>query len=133
MKRRFGFVAFALILSGSGFHCKKTNTDNTWTGKLVFAGTCGDFVVQLQSGPVPDSGILTKSWTDSLTDSSFTNVFKVSDVCTFGFAQVQVGDVFTFTLNAPPPVQTCFICDIEPSFPMPATSNVVTNIKLVTH
>ena len=78
-----------------------------------------------------DSAILTKAWTDSATDSSYTNVFRVSDLCTFAFSNLRVGDVFTFTLNGPPPVETCDVCDIAPFFPMPATSAVVTNIRLV--
>jgi hypothetical protein len=132
MKRRNCLVAIALILGGTGFHCKKSTAENLWTGKLVVFASCADYVVQLQSGPVSDSSVLTKSWTDSATDSSFTNVFKVSDVCTFGAALVHVGDVFTFTLNGPIPAQTCFTCAIVPSFPMPAANNSVTNIKLVT-
>ena len=53
------------------------------------------------------------------TDSIYTNVFKVSDVCTFAAALVNVGDVFTFTLNGPTPSQTCNTCAIVPTFPMP--------------
>jgi hypothetical protein len=132
MNRRSCLVALLFILVGSGFHCKKVTADNAWTGKLVVFASCADYVVQLQSGPIADSSILTKSWTDSATDSSYTNVFRVSDVCTFAAAELKVEDVFTFTLNGPTPVQTCLICDIVPSFPMPATSNVVTNIRLVT-
>lgn len=130
MKRRLWFVVFALILSGAGFYCKKT-TAGIWKGRLVAASPCDHFVVQLLSGPVADSAILTKAWTDSATDSSYTNVFRVSDLCTFAFSHVRVGDVFTFTLNGPPPAQTCAVCDIAPFFPMPATSNVVTNIQVV--
>jgi hypothetical protein len=126
------FVAVALILSGAGFHCKKSKADNIWKGKLVAASPCDYFVVQLLSGPVADSGILTKGWTDSATDSSYTNVFTVSDVCTFAFSRLHVGDLFTFTLNGPPPAQTCAVCEIAPLFPMPKTSNVVTNIQVVT-
>jgi hypothetical protein len=131
MKRRIGLVVVALILSAIGFHCKKNNPDNVWTGKLVVTAPCEHFVVQLQSGPVADSSILTKSWTDSTTDRSYTNVFKVSDLCTFEFSHLQVGDVFTFTLNGTPPAQSCAVCEIAPSFPMPSTSNAVTNIQLV--
>ena len=132
MKRRILLMGLLLLIAVTGFRCKKSNVPAIWTGKLVVFASCADYVVQLQSGPVSDSSVLTKSWTDSATDSSFTNVFKVSDVCTFAAALVKVGDVFTFTLNGPTPAQTCFTCDIVPSFPMPAASNSVTNIKLAT-
>jgi hypothetical protein len=46
---------------------------------------------------------------DPLTDSTFTNVFTVSEVCTFQEIDyndhVMVGDVFLFTLNGPVPTQ----------------------------
>jgi len=132
MKRRILLMGLLLLMAVTGFRCKKSNVPAIWTGKLVVFATCADYVVQLQSGPISDSTVLTKSWTDSATDSSFTNVFKVSDVCTFAAALVHVGDVFTFTLNGPTPTQLCFTCNIAPSFPMPAASNSVTNIKLVT-
>jgi hypothetical protein len=132
MKRRILLMGLLLLIAVTGFRCKKNNVPAIWTGKLVVFASCADYVVQLQSGPISDSSILTKSWTDSATDSSYTNVFKVSDVCTFAAALVNVGDVFTFTLNGPVPAQTCFTCDIVPFFPMPAASNSVTNIKLAT-
>lgn len=132
MKRGIYLVAIALLLGGSGYHCKKSADHSVWTGKLVLTADCDDFVVQLQSGPVPDSGILTKSWTDSATGNSYTDVFRVKDVCTFAEANLSVGDVFTFTLNGAVPAQVCMICNVVPNYPMPAANNAVTNIQLVT-
>jgi hypothetical protein len=131
MKRRSLLMGLLLLMAVAGFRCKKSAVPAVWTGKLVVFASCADYVVQLQSGPISDSSVLTKSWTDSATGSVYTNVFKVSDVCTFAAALVNVGDVFTFTLNGPTPSQICNTCDIVPTFPMPATSNSVTNIKLV--
>jgi hypothetical protein len=129
MKRIIANILLAVVLAGSGFHCKKTTDNNIWTGKLV-TGLCAFYVVQLQSGPISDSSILTKSWFDSLTNTSYTNVFEVSDLCTFGAADVKVGDVFAFTLNGPTPVQNCYIPLCLPDLPVPATKNSVTNIKV---
>jgi hypothetical protein len=131
MKRRILLMGLLLLMAVTGFRCKKSNAPEIWTGELVVFAACADYVVQLQSGPVSDSSVLTKSWTDSGTDSTYINVFRVSDICTFAAAGVHVGDVFTFTLNGPTPDQICNTCDIVPSFPMPATSNSVTSIKLV--
>ena len=63
------------------------------------------------------------------TDSTYTNVFRVNDICTFAAAGVAVGDTITFTLNGIPPPQTCYTCDIV-TFPAPAASTAVTNIRV---
>lgn len=134
MKNRIFFFVIMLLLAGSGWRCKKNAANNNkWTGKLVVWADCDHFVVQLQSGPIPDSGVLTRSWTDTATDSSFTNVFTVKDVCTFAQANLKQGDVFSFTLNGAAPVETCMTCDVMPSFPLPPASNIVTNIQADTH
>jgi hypothetical protein len=130
MKREV-YLLVAVLMMVVGLHCKKSNTPAVWTGKLVVLAACDHYVVQLQYGPVPDSSVLTKSWTDPATDSTYTNVFGVSDVCTFAAADLNVGDVFTFTLNGPVPVLQCYICLVVP-FGMPAANNSVTNIKITT-
>lgn len=119
-----------LGIAGGGFQCKKNMTSDSWVGTLVANGGCGHYIVQLLSGPVPDSGVLTKSWTDNATDSTYLNVFRVKNVCTFPAADINVGDTFRFTLNGPVPTQMCNMCDMEP-YPMPATSNSVTDIKII--
>jgi hypothetical protein len=127
MKRRLLLMALLMLIAGAGFHCKKNNTPGIWQGKLV-AGLCGQFVVQLQSGPISDSSVLTKSWINRVNDSIYSNVFGVKDGCTFAEANLKIGDVFTFTLNGAAPVQICVVCDIA-AYIMPPTLNTVTNIQ----
>ena len=130
MIRRIVLSSFLLLVVLANFDCKPDKvTYPVMTGKLVVASICDQYIVQVLSGPIPDSSVLTKSWTDKATDSSYSNVFRVSDVCTFAAAGVVVGDTFTFTLNGTPPTQTCYTCDAV-AFPQPSTSNAVTNIKI---
>ena len=130
MRRRIVCLALVLVFAGGSFHCKKNMASDTWVGTLVVNGGCGHYIVQLLSGPVPDSGVLTKSWTDIATDSTFRNVFGVRNDCTFPAAVINVGDTFRFTLNGPVPRQICNMCDVE-LFDMPAASNSVTDIEII--
>jgi hypothetical protein len=131
MKRRIYFLAGLLMVTVGVNSCKKNVTATPRIGKLVVIGACAHYIVQLIDSTAADSSVLTKSWTDPNTDSTYSNVFSVSDICTFVEANLPVGSEFSFTLNGPVPVQNCFECDIMP-FSMPAASNSVTNIKLLT-
>ena len=102
------------------------------TGVLVENSGCGHDVVQLLSGPITDSSVLVKAWTDTVTNKSFMNVFTVRDWITFQQANVSVGDTFTFTLNGPDPNagKIYYTCMIAP-YPSPADSNTVTSIQKI--
>lgn len=127
--RRSVYLSLLLL---TGLRCKRDQVTSTvYTGKLVVQGACDHFIVQVLNNPLPDSSIVVKSWTDSQTDSSFTNVFKVANVCTFAAAHISVGQVFTFTLDNNPPPQTCYTCDVI-LFADPTVSNSITDIKPVT-
>jgi hypothetical protein len=130
MTRRI-VLSFLLVLAVlANFDCQPNKvTLPVVTGKLVVAAYCGQYIVQVLSGSIPDSSV-TKSWTDIDNDSTYTNVFRVNDICTFAAAGVAVGDTITFNLNGITPVQNCYTCDIV-AFPEPAASNAVTNIKVM--
>jgi hypothetical protein len=135
MKRRIVFSVIVLVLL-AGVNCRKQVTSgSTRLGKFVDFGGCAHYVVQLLDVTAADSSILTKSWTDTSKHITYTNVFTVSDICSFAEATagdtLKVGDEFNFTLNGPVPDETCYTCMIWP-FGMPAASNSVTNIKLIT-
>ncbi len=102
------------------------------TGLLIESPGCGHFIVKLLSGSITDSSVLVKSWTDPVTDSTFTNVFTVKDWIYFQQANISAGDTFTFTLNGavPDSSQQYNTCMVIP-YNMPSVSNNVTNIQLV--
>ena len=100
------------------------------TGVLVENPGCGHYIVKLLSGAITDSSVLVKSWTDTQTGSTFTNVFTVKDWVLMQQANLSVGDTFSFTLNGtvPDSSKVYNTCDVVP-YNLPSASNNVTNIK----
>lgn len=128
-------IMLAILVVLCGLACRRSNASSGisgMTGKLVESAGCGNYIVKLLSGPITDSSVLVKSWTDPVTDSTFTNVFTVKDWIYFQQANVSVGDTFTFTLNGPVPnpSQEYYTCMVLP-YNMPSVSNNITNIQLV--
>jgi hypothetical protein len=125
MIRRIIPVLLFLFFAFAGFHCRRDRlSPAVLTGKLVVVAPCDYFVVQVLSGPIPDSCEV-KSWTDAATDSTYSNVFTIAgaSACYFGQSNLSKGDIFTFTLSGPFPGPECIRCNIAPSFPMPSASN----------
>ncbi|MEO6838080.1 MAG: hypothetical protein ABI185_06805, partial [Ginsengibacter sp.] len=90
-----------------GIQCKKTApTGEVLAGKLIINGPCTHYVIQLQKGTI-DTANIESTWYDSFNDSTYTNVFTVDNLCTFGNYGLQKGDVFTFQIDPNPPAQTC--------------------------
>jgi hypothetical protein len=135
MNRRILFLVVVLIASASVPSCKKTSSGATRLGKYVATGGCGHYIFQLMDVTAADSGVVAPSWTDTSTNITYTNVFGVKNLCTFGEGlpadSFQVGIEFYFTLNGPVPEQVCFMCNVWP-YLMPAASNTVSNMRLVT-
>src|ERR1700750_770187 len=86
MKLRLIVFSALMIVLGSVFSCKKNGAAVTRMGKLVATGGCAHYIVKLLDMTSADSNIVTASWTDPNTDSSYSNVFGVSDDCTFAQA-----------------------------------------------
>ncbi len=108
-----------------------------YIGKYVVSDGCGQSVVKFLSGPITDSSVLVKSWTDTayhngmVADTTFTNVFAVKNWMTFRRANLKLGDVFTFALNQHDPnTDTLYMCPLR-NFAMPAVANTVTDIQPV--
>lgn len=96
------------------------------TGTVVENPGCGHFVVKILSGSYPDSSV-ESSWTDTVTKTTFTNVFTVGNFVQMQQAQLAPGDTFGFTLNGPVPEGIYNTCAIWP-YNMPTATNNVTNI-----
>ena len=98
-------------------HCKKdTPVDKVYTGKLIVNGPCDHYAVEVTGGNI-DTALVVTSWLDTDNDTTYTNVFAVANFCTFGATLLQKGDVFTFTIDPNPMVQTCPICGIAVAVP----------------
>jgi hypothetical protein len=98
-------------------NCKKdAPVDTVYTGKLIVNGPCDHYAVAVTSGNI-DTALVVTSWLDTDNDTTYTNAFAVANFCTFGAGLLQKGDVFTFTIDPNPMVQTCPICGIAVAVP----------------
>jgi hypothetical protein len=128
MIRKILSPVLLLLAIGLSFQCKKNNNPQVLTGKLVIAGPCANYVIQVLRGPI-DSSRLVKRWTNPDNDSVYTNVFAVSNSCTFAGSGVTKGQVFQFEFDSNPPAQNCLRCDIAVS--LPPVSNAVKNTAAI--
>ena len=117
-----------------GLACRRSTIipppSSTLIGTVVENPGCGNFIVRVLSGSIADSSVV-KSWTDTVTGSTFTNVFTVRDWIVMDVDKVAVGDTFSFTLNGPLPdyLNTIYYPCMMEFYTMPPVSNNVTNIQ----
>jgi hypothetical protein len=96
------------------------------TGTVVEYPGCGHYIIQIVNGNYPDTCV-EKSWTDSVTKATFSNVFVAKNFPQLQQAQLVQGDTFTFTLNGPVPDGNYNGCMIVP-YNLPTAFNNVTDI-----
>src|SRR5579863_3040735 len=112
MNRLFHLLFVVVLVVVCVNSCIKHNTSGTTRlGKWVVFGGCSHYVIQLMDATAADSNVVT-SWTDTSTETAYTNVFGVSNgACGFADAtlvdSLRVGDEFYFTLNGPVPEEVC--------------------------
>jgi hypothetical protein len=120
-------LLFAICLFS--IQCKKSVlTDPVLTGKLIVNGPCLHYAIQLEKGNI-DTANIVASWYNRGNDSTYTNVFTVSNYCTFGNYGLQKGDVFTFQIDSNPSAQNCFNCMIVVA--VPPKENAVINVNKI--
>lgn len=138
MTRNIFSSVLLLLLVSSGFQCQKHTSVQAlsippammiYNGKLVIAGPCANYVIQVPPGEV-DTSLVMASWKDPSTDSIYTNVFTVSSYCTFAGYNLVKGDSLSFSFDPDPPAQTCTRCDIY--VPTPSVSHAVTDVNKIT-
>ena len=97
-------------------------------GKLVIKAACAHYVIQVLDAQFPKSKLMA-SWKDDTTDSTYTNVFKVANLCSFPSDRVSQGDTIIFALDNNPPPMNCMICTI--AYPTPPVSNSVNQVQKI--
>jgi hypothetical protein len=128
-KRKMKLFTFLFAICILAIQCKKSSTPGTvLTGKLIVNGPCLHYVIQLEKGNI-DTTNLVASWFDRDNDSTYTNVFAISNYCTFGDYGLQKGDVFTFQIDSNSPAQNCPNCMIVVA--VPPKENAVINVKKI--
>jgi hypothetical protein len=130
MNRTIVFPVILLLLAGAGFHCKpyRIPPSTLLTGKLVIDGPCGNYVIQVLSGNV-DSAKILASWKDSIRDTTYSNVFTASNICTVRSYSLVKNDIFTFRMTDSIPVHDCPICLI--AIPMPGIFDEITDVQKI--
>ena len=109
--------------------CKKAVlTGEVLTGKLIINGPCEHYVIQLQKGII-DTANIESTWYDIDNGNTYSNVFTVTNLCTFGNKRLQKGDVFTFQIDPNSPAQNCPICYIYVA--TPSKGNAVINVQKI--
>ncbi len=123
MKVFFLLSAFSLtVLSASDCNSKKTD-DTKFKGRLEIKGICYNYTIKLLEGAIDTSKIIS-NWTDEATGKSHTNVFGLSNPCSFP-PTIKEGDEFYFIVDTSKP-KDCIVC--EAYYPTPPRS---LNIKVV--
>jgi len=128
MHRLFQLPWFFILTAFMACHPSNVSLPGTKKGKLVLAGPCGQYTVQLLEGVI-DSSRIVKSWKDPSTDSIYTNVFGIVNFCHFGNYGLHVGDIFTFNIDPNPSDQGCFICMLY--YPQPPPTIAVENVQKI--
>ena len=131
MQRIPAIAVLFLLLAGTGFYCRREKpltAPATLTGKLITNGPCGNYVIQVLSGKVDPSRIVA-SWKPDPGDTTYTNVFKVANVCNFEGSSLAKNDIFTFRMNDTVIVNNCMVCEIY--VPTPPIANTVDHVQKV--
>lgn len=121
-------VPWLLLLCFSLTNCNHDNTPlpgHTLKGKLVVSAACAHYVIQVLDGDV-SPGQITANWLNPDTGTNYSNVFTVSNRCSFPESMLKPGDVFSFEMDASPKPEPCMVCMIF--YPTPDAMNAVKNI-----
>ncbi len=85
-----------LLLSNTDCSVKKASTVK-YKGKLEIAAICMNYTISIKEGTMNAADIVA-NWTDETTTKSYTNVFKLGNLCDFP-ASIKQGDEFYFTID----------------------------------
>lgn len=128
MQWNIWFTWTALVLLLNGFYCgKKVDPappaiqSNCYKGQLAIKGACGNYTIKVLEGNM-DTARISAQWTDPNTNTSYTNVFGLGNVCPFP-ASVNQGDTFYFKLDSGQ-LNNCFTC--LAIYPTPPKKLVIT-------
>lgn len=122
MKR---FIALSLIATiiVSASDCNQKKKETVLKGRVEITGICLNYTISLMEGNI-DTSLITASWTDENTGKNYSDVFGLSNPCSFP-GNLKTGDDFFFTVDTSA-TAPCVKC--EAWYPTPPRS---LNIKVV--
>jgi len=130
MLRHFLLSTFVIGLSGSACHKNHNPSRQLYTGKLVIASPCSHYVIEVVEGPI-DPAKIAVFWKDTFADTTYKNVFTVSNYCSFADLGLGKNEYITFELATETPPPGCQVqCMIY--YPTPPVQNLIKNAKKVT-
>ena len=128
MHRLFQLPLFFGILFFGACKPSRMHSSGPFTGKLL-TGVCSQYMVQLVSGDLDPSKYVA-AWEHPVNHKIYHNVFAIRNECYFGTTNVNIGDVFQFTVEADSARENCVVCFIyEPTPPVSNTVKVIQTIK----
>ena len=104
----------------SAYECNKSKSGRL-KGKLVIKEICSHYVVQVTSGSVDTSKVVS-GWRDEKRQTTFDKVFTVANRCDFP-STMNEGDEFEFEFDPNPSPQNCAVCMAY--YPIPTKSNAI--------
>lgn len=121
-------ASLLLCISITGIKCRPDDVvvkTNRLKGKLVIDAACAHYVIQVLEGDTSNIQ-LAATWNNPANNNSYTNVFTVSNVCSFPSGEINQGDIFFFEITKTPAPSNCEVCQIF--YPTPVESNAVIDI-----
>ena len=127
MRPSRAFAIVLLILAGSGFYCKRSHEHpGQLVGRQINDGVCGNVVIQIISGNFDPSKVIA-SWKNPTNDSTYSNVFAVSNPCNYAHNGIRKGQRFNFQINDSVSDEACAHCEIF--VPVPSVSHAVVDVQ----
>jgi len=120
MRNKIILFILAVLTFCSAYDCNKSKSAKI-RGKLVIKELCSHYVVQVISGNVDTSKVVS-GWKDEKRKATFDRVFTVANRCDFP-STLNEGDEFEFTFDPNPPPQNCVVCMAY--YPIPDKTNPI--------
>ena len=108
-----------LILSTSDCHSKKEKGAKC-KGRLEIKGICYNYTIKLLEGDI-DTAKIAANWIDESSGKSYTNVFGLTDPCSFP-SSIKEGEEFYFSVHDAK-LKSCIVC--EAYYPAPPRSLLI--------
>ena len=118
------FLLTLISISFTAYRCnnRAVPADGVLKGKLVIKELCGHYVVQVLNAKL-DGSLVANGWRDDKRNTTYDNVFTVSNRCGFANANLDEGAEFEFMFDKNPPPEDCLVCMAY--YPTPDKKNVV--------
>ena len=97
MKLFILLATLSTITVSAGDCSSKKKSTTKYKGRLEVKGICANYTIKLLEGNI-DTSKIAGSWTDEVTNKSYTNVFALENHCHFPDS-IKQGDSFYFRID----------------------------------